>query len=47
MKRCSLEKVDMVIIVVLFFMFRSGLNSVTYLDKVDGSRIKTEANFLK
>jgi len=29
---------------VCYFLFRSGLNNVTYLDKVDGGQTKTETN---
>jgi glucose-6-phosphate 1-epimerase len=34
----------MIIILLIFIVFRSGLNNVTYLDKVDGGKTKTETN---
>jgi glucose-6-phosphate 1-epimerase len=30
--------------IYVIFVFRSGLNNVTYLDKVDGGKTKTEIN---
>ena len=34
----------MIIIVLFLFLYRSGLNNVTYLDKADEGKFKTETN---